>query len=63
MTGAAGTSSEYIICSSCGPLTELLKMEAHEVESQFSLKMLEFEDICERPDILTAPTTVYRIYG
>ena len=63
MTGAAGNSSEYIICSSCGPLADMLKLETDQVESRFSLKMLEFEDICERPDILTAPTTVYRIYG
>lgn len=55
--------SQAIICSSCGPLSELQKLKGEEAESRFVKKEFEFEDFCDRPDILMAPTTIYKIYG
>jgi hypothetical protein len=63
LLGISGTSFEFILCSSCGPLSDLQKLSSEEAESRFSLRMLDFENICERPEILMAPTTIYRIYG
>ncbi|KAJ3346883.1 hypothetical protein HDU91_006930 [Kappamyces sp. JEL0680] len=55
--------SGFIVASACGPLQEFQKMDAEQADLQFVAHQLDFADICNRPEIVTSPTSIYRING